>query len=310
MIKVEHVSMSYGRRVVLKDISFEIREGKTVGLLGANGAGKSTTMNILTGYLRPESGTVLINERDIIKESKEAKKKIGYLPEVPALYKEMRIREYLLFAAELKGVRDKGVEVNRVIELFQLKEREYDFIKKLSKGLQQRVGFACALLGNPEVLILDEPLSGLDPAEAKRTREIIRELKENHIIMISSHVLSEIDELCNEILMLKDGQLVLNNSTANVKRGKRQKTYRLNVKGERQKIEECLKQYELIREITYIGEKETGVHEFLLQSKNTRDIRDSILGYLVGRKFNVYGIAKEETSLEDVFLEMNVKEDM
>ena len=204
MIEVKNLTMSYGKRMVLDDISFQIQEGMMVGLLGANGAGKTTTMNILTGYLKPTSGEIIINEVDVRNNPKEAKRKIGYLPEHPPVYKDMKVFEYLVFVAELKGVKDKKAEVCRVMEQMNLSDRRNDFIKKLSKGMQQRVGFAQALIGNPEVLILDEPLVGLDPAEAKRTRELIKELQGEHIVIISSHVLKEIEELCNMILMLKD----------------------------------------------------------------------------------------------------------
>ncbi len=310
MIDVKNLTMSYGKREVLKDISFKINDGKTVGLLGANGAGKSTTMNILTGYLKPQSGEIYINDVDMRKTPQMAKKRIGYLPEIPPLYKDMKVYEYLLFVAELKKIDDKQEAVQSVIERMNLEERQHDFIKKLSKGLQQRVGFAQALLGDPEVLILDEPLVGLDPAEAKRTRELIRSLRGKCIVIISSHVLKEIEELCDSILMLKDGKLILNGSTTDAKRRGNKDSYRLIVKGESGKVEEALNKYEALKEIRLIGEKETGVYEFLLKARNTRDIRDNILGYLVSKKFTVYGIEKIETSLEDVFIEINNGEEV
>lgn len=310
MIEVKDLCMSYGKREVLKNISFEIKDGKTVGLLGANGAGKSTTMNILTGYLAPVSGTVLINGIDIVKQPVKAKKSIGYLPEMPPLYKNMKVYEYLSFGAELKGIKEYKAEIARVLELFHLEERKYDFMKCLSKGLQQRVGFAYALLGNPPILVLDEPLVGLDPAEANATKEIIKNLRDNHIIIISSHILKEIEELCSDVLILKNGMLALDDSTLKAKRQKNRNAYILSVKGEKEKIQEYLKQYDLLKDIQYIGETEKGVHEFTVVSKNTRDIRDSIFGYLVGKKFSVYSITKKETSLEDVFMEVNDKEEL
>ncbi len=310
MIEVKNLTMSYGKREVLKDISFKINNGKTVGLLGANGAGKSTTMNILTGYLKPESGEIYVNDVDMRKSPKLAKKQIGYLPEIPPLYKDMTVIEYLLFVAELKGISNKQQAVQEVVERMNLKERQYDFIKKLSKGLQQRVGFAQALLGKPEILILDEPLVGLDPTEAKRTRELIRSLRGECIVIISSHVLKEIEELCDSILMLKDGELILNGSTTDAKRRGNKDSYRLLVKGAPEKVEDALRKYDSLKEIRMIREKETGVYEFLLKARNTRDIRDNILGYLVGKKFSVYGIEKIETSLEDVFIEINNGEEV
>lgn len=309
MIEVKKLEMSYGKRQVLKNISFSIEDGKTVGLLGANGAGKTTTMNILTGYLKPTSGEVLINEIDMRKKPKQAKRFIGYLPELPPLYKDMKVIEYLLFVAELKGVKDKKEEVERVLQVMNLEERQLDFIKKLSKGMQQRVGFAQAILGKPSVLILDEPLVGLDPSEAKRTRELIRQLKGECIVIISSHILTEIEELCDTILILKDGQIVLNDTTTDAKRRGNKNIYRLVIKGESKKIQDVLMNYEPLKEIHKRCEKEKDVYEFVVKAKNSRDIRDSILGYLASKQLTVYSIEKIETSLEDVFIEMNQKED-
>lgn len=309
MIEAKKINMSYGNKEVLKDISFTIEKGKTVGLLGVNGAGKSTTMNILTGYLKPVDGEVLICGVDMRKNPKQAKEHIGYLPEIPPLYMDMKVEEYLQFAAELKRVSDRKAEVNRVISLLNLEEYQHTFIKKLSKGLRQRVGFAQALLGNPEILILDEPLVGLDPAETKRTRTIIEELKKDHAILISSHILSNIEELCTEIIMLKDGKLVLDDKTSDAKRRNTNRMYRIVMKGEVDELQRLLEQYESLKEIQLLGEKEEGVYEFIVTAKNTRDIRDNILGYLVSKKIMVYGISKEEMSLEDVFMELNDKEE-
>lgn len=309
MVEVKNLKMSYGKQEILRDISFQIGDGKIVGLLGRNGAGKSTIMNILTGYLKPWEGEIHINQIDMRKKPKEAKKHIGYLPEVPPLYKDMKVWEYLFFAADMKGIKEKREETVRVMELLDIESRQYDYIKNLSKGLQQRVGFAQVLLGNPSIMILDEPLVGLDPEEKKSTIELLRSLQKEHTIIISSHILTEIEELCNEILILKDGRLVLDDSMAAARRKGNRNVYKLVIKGDREEIEKCLEGYEALGTVQYVGEKEKGIFEFIGTAKNTRDIRDSIFGYLVSRKFNVYGIEKVEASLEDVFIEMNKKED-
>ncbi len=309
MIEVKNLKMAYGKREVLKGISFHIKKGKTVGLLGVNGAGKSTTMNLLTGYLAPSEGEILIHQTDMRKYPGKAKKYIGYLPEIPPLYKDMKVQEYLMFAAAIKGIPEKKKEVKRVTALLDVEDRKNDFIKNLSKGYQQRIGFAQALLGDPEVLILDEPLVGLDPAEAKKTKELINSLREDHAIIISSHILSEIEELCHDILILKEGLLVLDNSTVSAKRRANRREYRLTIKGDRDKIQDYLERFDGLQNIQYLGEKEPGVFEFSGIAKNARDIRDSIFSYLVSRKLNVYAITKVETSLEDVFMEVNSKEE-
>lgn len=309
MIEVKNLKMAYGKQEVIKGISFHIKKGKTVGLLGVNGAGKSTIMNLLTGYLTPLEGEILIHQTDMRKHPNEAKRYIGYLPEVPPLYKDMKVEEYLAFAADLKGIHEKRKEEERVIALLGIEDRKGDFIKNLSKGYQQRIGLAQALLGNPDVLILDEPLSGLDPAEAKMMKNLILELREEHAIIISSHILSEIEELCHDILILKDGTLVLDNSTISAKRRGKRKEYLLTIKGDKRIIQECLEKFDSLQNIRYLGEKEPGVFEFSGMAKNARDIRDSIFSYLVSKKLNVYGITKVETSLEDVFMEVNSKEE-
>ncbi len=306
MIEVKGLSMTYGKRKVLKDISFKVEDGKTIGLLGINGAGKSTLMNIITGYLKPDAGEIYIDNIDMRKNPKEGKKRIGYLPEIPPLYKDMRVVEYLSFVAELKYVKNKKEEVQRVLQLMNLESRKLDFIKNLSKGLQQRVGFAQALLGNPDVLILDEPLVGLDPTEAKNTRALIRSLQEQKInIIISSHILTEIEELCGSILMIKDGSVVLDESMASAKRKGNKCMYRLLVKGNHSQIEEMLQQYDQIKETEFICEREPNVYEFVIHTKSKRDIRDNIIGYLVSKKFSVYGIERMEESLEEVFVKLN-----
>lgn len=309
IIEVKDLSKRYGAREILKNISFAIRRGSITGLLGANGAGKTTTMNIMTGYLSFDSGEVWINGVNIQKKPTEAKKMIGYLPEIPPLYKDLTVEEYLLYVASLKKVADKKKEVSKVMQLVNLEDRRKDFIKHLSKGMQQRVGFAQALTGNPPVLVLDEPLVGLDPFESKKTRELIKNLKNDHAIIISSHILSEIEELCNDVLVLKDGQVALQTSTSKDKRKKRD-AYRVVVKGSREKIEQSLQAYEIIKSVHFIGEHEKGVYEFKVETKSKSDIRDQLFGYLVSKKLSIYGLSREEVSLEEIYFEANNKEDV
>lgn len=308
LLEVKELHKRYGTKEILRDISFSVQKGKVVGLLGANGAGKTTTMNIITGYLSFDSGEILVDGINIRKNPMEAKKLIGYLPEIPPLYKDLKVEEYLRYVAGLKKISDDREEAQHVMQMMNLEEHSQAFIRHLSKGMQQRVGFAQALLGNPPILILDEPLVGLDPGESKRTRELIKSLQEDHVIIISSHVLSEIEELCNDILMLKEGQLILHNSKNRAKQKKRGE-YKVVVKGEREKVEQALSSFEHIKSVQYVGTQEKDVYEFKVVTKSARDIRDQMFGYLVSRKFSVYGLNRVESSLEDIYLEENSKEE-
>lgn len=309
MIKVKDVTMSYSKKKILDQITFQVNKGDIVGLLGKNGEGKSTTMNILTGYLTPQQGEVWISDIDMRKEPRLAKQKIGYLPEIPPLYKDMKVIEYLEFAARLKKVDSVTSEVERVMDLFDLYEKRFEFIKILSKGWQQRVGFAQCLIGNPEILILDEPLVGLDPNESKLIRSMIKNLSEDHTIVISSHILREIDELCSKILMIKNGKIVLDDSLNHAKNKQVKNQYRLIVKGQKENILQLLLQSDLLSEVKYVKEPESGVYEFVVSSRQKQDIRDNLFGLLVGKKVSVYGIERMENTLEDVFLELNDEED-
>lgn len=309
MIKVEDVTIAYGKKQVLNHIHFQIKKGDVVGLLGKNGEGKSTTMNILTGYLSPDEGKVWISDIDMGKDPKSAKKKIGYLPEKPPVYKDMKVIEYLQFVAELKNVKPVDEEVKRVMVLLDLWDRRYDYIKVLSKGWQQRVGFAQCLIGDPEIFILDEPLVGLDPKESKIIRNLILELSKEHTILISSHILSEIEELCNQIMILKDGQMILDDSLQHAKNHKTNHQYKLTVKGDKDAILQLLNHSDLLSDVQYIKEEEQGVHRFVVCAGQKQDIRDNLFGLLVGKKYSVYGIEHFENTLEDVFMEYSGKEE-
>lgn len=309
MIKVKNVSMSYGKKIVLDDISFQIKKGDIVGLLGNNGAGKSTTMNLLTGYLKPKSGEVFINDINMSEKPKLAKKSIGYLPEIPPLYKDMKVVEYLQFVAELKAVKSVQSEINAVMERFDLTDKKYEYIKNLSKGWQQRVGFAQALLGEPEVIILDEPLVGLDPKESKEIRKMIQNLKGKHTVIISSHILKEIEEVCNQILIIKNGKIALNDNMKKAMQKGNQNKYKLVIKGEKNTILTLLNNAALLSGVEYIKQEEGDVHHFLVYSKEKRDIRDNLFGLLVGKKLSVYGIEKYTSSLEEVYETVNEGEE-
>ena len=215
MLTVEHLTKKYGRRTVVNDLSFTADKGEILGLLGPNGAGKSTTMNMLTGYIAPDSGSIILDDRDLTNPKNRKKVLIGYMPEVPPLYNDMTVKEYLLFAAELKGIKHslRKEKVSSLMEQTSVTDVKDRLIKNLSKGYRQRVGFACAILGDPELIILDEPTAGLDPRQIVAMRELILSLKKDHLVILSSHILSEIEEVCDHVLIISKGKLVLSDNT-------------------------------------------------------------------------------------------------
>ena len=210
MIEVRNLVKRYGRRCAVDHLSFTVEDGQIFGFLGPNGAGKSTTMNIMTGYLAPTEGEVLVDGHNILEEPEEAKRRIGYLPEQPPLYPDMTVREYLSFAAELKGIakKERKEQLAKAIALTHLEDAENRLIRNLSKGFRQRVGLAQAILGFPKVIILDEPTVGLDPRQVVEIRDVIRQLAEDHTVIISSHILSEIRAICDQVLIIRKGKLV------------------------------------------------------------------------------------------------------
>ena len=210
MIEISHLVKKYGDHYAVKDLNVRIEEGQIYGFLGPNGAGKSTTMNMITGYLAPTAGTVKVDGFDIVKEPEKAKEHIGYLPEIPPLYSEMTVEEYLKFAAELKRIpgKERAAQIEKAIKTAQLEDVRKRLINNLSKGYKQRVGLAQAVLGDPETIILDEPTVGLDPRQMIEMRELIRSLKKNHTVILSSHILSEVSAVCDQILIISKGELV------------------------------------------------------------------------------------------------------
>ena len=220
MIEVRNLVKKYGNHLAVDHLNFTVQQGQIYGFLGPNGAGKSTTMNIMTGYLGATAGEVLINGHDILKEPEMAKRSIGYLPEIPPLYMDMTVMEYLWFSAELKKIKKDEIEsaVEEVVSLVQLEEVQNRLIKNLSKGYKQRVGLAQAVLGFPEIIILDEPTVGLDPKQIIEIRELIRELAKKHTVILSSHILAEVSEVCDHIMIISHGKLVASDTPENLEK--------------------------------------------------------------------------------------------
>lgn len=309
MIEINHLTKKYGDHVAVNDLSLKIEPGKIYGFLGPNGAGKSTTMNIVTGYLGATSGEVKINGLDIFENPEEAKKCIGYLPEIPPLYLDMTVYEYLKFVAELKKIKKdkRKTMVEEAMELTRIQDMRDRLIKNLSKGYKQRVGLAQAVLGYPEVIILDEPTVGLDPKQIIEIRELIRKLGEKHTVILSSHILTEISEVCDHIFIIAHGKLVASDSTEVLtSEANRKHRIELTVKGDKQQIEDILSDISEIESIEY-KEAEESV-EAVIEMKKADDIREKIFFAFADRKVPILEMKQDKRTLEDVFLELTSKE--
>ena len=275
MIEVKHLCRKYGEHRAVDDLSFTIENGYVYGFLGPNGAGKSTTMNMITGCLAATSGQVLIDGYDIFEDAQEAKKRIGYLPEIPPLYQDMTVREFLNFVAKAKGVPKQALDEQlfSVVSLAGLEEVEERLIKNLSKGYKQRVGIAQALLANPEIIILDEPTVGLDPKQIIEVRDLIRELGKDHTVILSSHILSEVRSVCDRILIISKGKLVANDTPENLEKLYAPKSFEeifLELTGEEAEIAEEADALELLRRI------KAGEQPAITQSEQEQDAKPAV----------------------------------
>lgn len=311
MIQVENLVKRYGGHVAVDGMSFTVEEGKIYGFLGPNGAGKTTTMNVMTGYIAADGGSVVIGGHDIMKEPLAAKACIGYLPEIPPLYPDMTVREFLLFAAELKKV-PKAERKKRVAGLedqLSLSEMRHRLIKNLSKGYRQRVGLAQALVGNPKVLILDEPMVGLDPKQIIEMRDLIKGLAGEHTVILSSHILSEISAVCDHILIISSGKLAASGSPEELQK-MMQGTAELvvTVIGEQEQARTVLEQIEDIEQFTFEEGGEEGSILIRISTKNDADIRKSLSVALAGAGIPILSMNRSEKSLEDIFLELTEEE--
>ena len=257
MIEVKDLVKRYSKNTAVDHLNFHVQKGQIYGFLGPNGAGKSTTMNMMTGYLAPTEGQILINGYDVAEEPMEARKCIGYLPEIPPLYPDMTVLEYLRFAAELKQVpkNERSTEIERVMDETRIKDMENRLIRHLSKGYKQRVGLAQALLGDPEVLILDEPMVGLDPKQIIEIRELIRGLGKKHTVILSSHILSEISSICDHVLIISNGKLVASDTPENLgSYMKHTDAMELQVRGSKEACEQAI---ELLKQVKGLEVKTT-----------------------------------------------------
>ncbi|MBQ7045441.1 MAG: ATP-binding cassette domain-containing protein [Clostridia bacterium] len=313
MIEVSGLYKRYGNHVAVKNASFSIKKGEIIGFLGPNGAGKSTIMNILTGYLSATQGTATIDGFDIMDNPLEAKRRIGYLPEIPPLYTDMTVREYLEFMYGLKKVKlPKKPHIDEICKIVKIEDVQHRLIKNLSKGYRQRVGIAQALVGNPDVLILDEPTVGLDPKQIIEIRNLIARLGKTHTVILSSHILSEIQAVCERVIIINRGVIIADATPEDLSaKLSEDKSLVLRVSGPESEILKTLQTINGVAEVESLGQRESGTVDFHITPKDTADVRREIFERLSNRNWPIYMLTSNALTLEQIFLrltEMPVEE--
>ena len=307
MIEVKNVTKKYGKVVAVDNISFTIQDGEIIGLLGPNGAGKSTTMNMITGYIEPTEGTIIIDNYDISKRPKKAKKEIGYMPEGVPLYTDMTVKEFITYMAEIKKIdkKERKEKVEKIIEETGLKEVEKKITKNLSRGYKQRVSLAGALVGEPKILILDEPTVGLDPKQITEIRKLIKDLGKKHTIILSSHILSEVSQICQKEIIKNKGKIVAIDTPENLENKVSNKnSLYVTVEDTENKIEKVTKKIKEITKIELIKENEDKTKEYLIESKLDTDLRKILFQEFAKENITIFEMKKADTTLEDAFMKL------
>lgn len=307
MIEVEHLTKRYGSHTAVDDISFTVEDGGIYGLLGPNGAGKSTTMNIITGYISATDGTVKIDGHDIADEPAAAKACIGYLPELPPLYMDMTVEEYLKFVCEIKEVRRKSqkAHLDDLYNLVKITDVRHRLIRNLSKGYKQRVGVAQALVGNPEVVIMDEPTVGLDPKQIIEIRKLISGLGENHTVVLSSHILHEVADVCDRVVIINKGQIVAQDTLANLTHGIGE-SIRLTVRiiGPEKPVTRMLREIPGVKYVETLGSREADSVDYLVESDSKTDVRRPLVNAVLAGGYSLLMLKPMDVTLEDIFLQL------
>ena len=307
MIEVSNLVKKYGDHTAVDHLSFQIEKGKIYGFLGPNGAGKSTTMNMITGYIASTEGKVMIDGHDILEEPEAAKKCIGYLPEMPPLYFDMTVLEYMKFAADLKKIpkKQKDKQIKEVMDMVKITDMKDRLIKNLSKGYRQRVGLAQAILGYPEVIILDEPTVGLDPKQIIEIRDLIKGLKQKHTVILSSHILSEVRAVCDYVLIISHGKLVASDTPDNLERlAAGSNSLLMKVKGEKDTIRKALETIEGVTGVEMSYDSDEKLWKTKLSIQENVDIREKVFYAMAKANCPIYEMQVKRVSLEDVFLEL------
>ncbi len=298
-LHAENITKLYGKQKALDSVSFKIETGEVVGFLGPNGAGKSTMMKIITGYINQSSGNVFINGKNISENPVEIKKMIGYLPEHNPLYLDMYVKEYLNFVAGIYKLSDIKNAVNNIIEKTGLQPEKSKRIKALSKGFRQRVGLAAALIHDPEVLILDEPTTGLDPNQIIEIRNLIKEVGKNKTIMLSTHIMQEVEAICDKVIIIDKGKIVANDTAGNIQTLTKENHQTVNVEFDKEIDKETLLKINEVAEVKQINSL-----NWLIYSSSDKDIRQEIFNFAVKSKLTVLSMQKKEKTIEDVFIEL------
>ena len=311
MIEVNNLVKRYGNHTAVDHLSFKIEKGKIYGFLGPNGAGKSTTMNMITGYIASTEGTVKIDGHDILEEPEAAKKCIGYLPEQPPVYFDMTVLEYMKFVADLKKIpKDKKANmIEEVMDMVKISDIRNRLIKNLSKGYRQRVGLAEAIMGYPEVIILDEPTVGLDPKQIIEIRTLIKDLKKKHTVILSSHILSEVSAVCDYVLIISHGKLVASDTPENLgKLAEGSNTLEMLIKGEKSQIKQALESIEGVNSVTIEKDEKQNLWSAKVSTEENNDIREKAFYKMSDINSPIYEMKSKKVSLEEIFLELTASE--
>lgn len=307
VIQVENITKKYGSFTAVNNISFEIEEGEIVGFLGPNGAGKSTTMNMITGFIEPTSGKIIVDGYNISKKPKKAKRQIGYMPEGVPLYSDLTVKEFVTYMAELKGVakKERKEKVLKVLEETGLTEVQNKLTRNLSRGYKQRVSMAGALVSNPKVIILDEPTVGLDPKQVTEIRALIKELGKDHTVILSSHILSEVSQICNRVIIINKGQIVAIDTPENLeKKVVKDNSVYVTVEDTENKMDTVKDKLEKVQEIKLISENEDGTKKYMITATEDVDLRKNIFDTFAKEGITIFEMKKSDVTLEDAFMQL------
>lgn len=307
LIQVKNITKKYGSFVAVDNINFAIKEGEIVGFLGPNGAGKTTTMNMITGFIDPTEGEIIVDGYDILKKPQKAKREIGYMPEGVPLYYELTVKEFVSYMADLKRIpkKEKKENIQKVLEETNLNEVQNKLIRNLSRGYKQRVSMAGALVGNPKVLILDEPTVGLDPKQITEIRNLIKSLGKNHTIILSSHILSEISQICEKVIIINQGKIVAIDTPQNLENtAVQENVITVMVEDPENKIEEVIKTIQKVKQIKFIKDNEDGTKQYSITAQGESDLRKEIFEKFAKEKITIFELKRAEVTLEDAFMKL------